>query len=407
MSAPVDPAPRSGRWDEASGPGTAGAGECGLERTTVGELHELVLVEVVDAELVDDTPAAGTLTVYDPAAAVLAALETDAEEHLGRIRPNKTRTGYARDWQLWEEFHGWLAEQRGVRLPLSAVTVGTFVAFVTWLDEVVEAAPNSIERRITGVSSEARRRKYTVPKEATEAARRALKPLKLDKARQARGRGKAAALSPDDLRRMNSAPREPARAAEARSQRRTYLVPELARLRDRALNTLKFAVAGRNEEMSQLDDVQVVPTDEGLKVHVPPVKGRPGRTVPVTYGEHSDSCPVRCWNAWLKAKAEAGVEPGGPAFVYVDQWGNLGAQRLSPDGVGRAMARAARYAGMTGRRITGHSGRRGLVTTGRKKGKRVEKLRAQGGWSANSPVFWEYVAEGELFEDAATDGIGL
>ncbi|MFI1651459.1 hypothetical protein ACH4XT_31665 [Streptomyces avidinii] len=38
--------------------------------------------------------------------------------------------------------------------------------------------------------------------------------------------------------------------------------------------------------MSELDDVQVVPTDEGLKAHVRPVKGCPGCIVPVTYGEH-------------------------------------------------------------------------------------------------------------------------
>lgn len=75
--------------------------------------------------------------------------------------------------------------------------------------------------------------------------------------------------------------------------------------------------------------------------------------------------------------------------------------------VAATLARCAQYAGLTGRRITGHSARRGLVTTGRKKGKRVEKLRLQGGWSANSPVFSEYVDQGEAFEDAATEGIGL
>jgi hypothetical protein len=87
--------------------------------------------------------------------------------------------------------------------------------------------------------------------------------------------------------------------------------------------------------------------------------------------------------------------------------GHQGTARLSPDGVGRALARCAKCAGLTGRRITGHSARRGLVTTGRKKGKRVEKQRRQGGWSPNSPVFREYVDEGEAFEDAATEGIGL
>ncbi|MGX4692638.1 hypothetical protein [Streptomyces sp. JNUCC 63] len=81
--------------------------------------------------------------------------------------------------------------------------------------------------------------------------------------------------------------------------------------------------------------------------------------------------------------------------------------RLSPDGCGRAMPRATQHAGLTGRRITGHSARRGVNVTGRKKGERVEKLRAQGGWSKKSPVFWEYADEGERWEDNATGGIGL
>ncbi|MFF0451648.1 hypothetical protein ACFYT4_35755 [Streptomyces sp. NPDC004609] len=77
---------------------------------------------------------------------------------------------------------------------------------MTYLDQVVLAPPNSIERRITGVTSEARRRGFTVPKEANEAAWRALKPLRLDKGRQQRGRGKAAAITPNDLRKMANAP---------------------------------------------------------------------------------------------------------------------------------------------------------------------------------------------------------
>lgn len=41
--------------------------------------------------------------------------------------------------------------------------------------------------------------------EATRAARTALKPLKLDPVRQARGRGQAVAITPDQIRRMNTA----------------------------------------------------------------------------------------------------------------------------------------------------------------------------------------------------------
>ncbi|WP_460786205.1 hypothetical protein, partial [Microbacterium tumbae] len=61
--------------------------------------------------------------VYDPATlAVLHAMEEAAEKHLDAIRPHNTKRGYANDWALWEEFHGWLAERTGQPLPLTAVT---------------------------------------------------------------------------------------------------------------------------------------------------------------------------------------------------------------------------------------------------------------------------------------------
>ncbi|MFJ2745394.1 hypothetical protein ACIO3O_37690 [Streptomyces sp. NPDC087440] len=67
----------------------------------------LEAVEVVNAELVETAPGAGgNVTVYAPAAAaVLAALEQGAEEHLEKARPRKNQVSYARDWALWTEFH--------------------------------------------------------------------------------------------------------------------------------------------------------------------------------------------------------------------------------------------------------------------------------------------------------------
>ncbi|MFJ2745398.1 hypothetical protein ACIO3O_37710 [Streptomyces sp. NPDC087440] len=229
-------------------------------------------------------PGNGEVAALDPVAAVLAALDTKAAEDLYDKRPRKTRTGYARDWELWEEFHDWLAEQTGVRLPLSSVTVGTYVAFVRWLDEVKKAAPNSIERRVTGVASEARRYGYEVPKTARAAATEALKPLKLDKERQKRGRGKASPLTPADLRKMANAPRERAPQPGA-GKGRPLVISELTRLRDKALNSLKFAVAGRNEELSALDDADIEPVDDGSPMADRPVPllprlRAPGRRLP-------------------------------------------------------------------------------------------------------------------------------
>ncbi|MDA5281053.1 hypothetical protein [Streptomyces sp. Isolate_45] len=381
---------------------------------TSSEIARLSEVAVVDGELVDpnqDPTSRNGVVVYDPAvAAVLAALDQGAQEHLDAVRPRKTRIGYARDWALWEEFHGWLAERTGVPLPLTAVNKGTLVGFVTWLDEVKQAAPNSIDRRITGVTSTARRPPYDVevPKEATVAARAALKPLKNDRLRQARGRGQAAPASPEQLRAMNTAPRTVTAGSEpaTRPGRRAYDLPDLAVYRDRALVTMAFGIAGRAEEVSALTLADIVLVEEGLEVHVPSVKGRPARDVEIAWGSHPDSCPVLNWLAWKGAAEAAGLGAVGPAFRGVDQWGHLGTRRLSPDGCRLVITRSAERAGLDVR-LTGHSMRSGFITTGSKKGKRPDQLRRQSGHSASSAVFWEYVRRGARWEETASQGIGL
>lgn len=356
--------------------------------------------EVLTGELLPATSAqaAGDLpAVVDPSTAVLAALDQAAAKHLADNRPGKTKTGYARDWKLWQEFHDWTAERTRHRLEDTDLTVGTMVGFVVWLDQVKEAAPNSIDRRITGVTVTARREYgVTVPKEATEAAREALKPLKNDPTRIARGRGKAPAATPAQIRAMNTAVPKPTQT------RKKHVPPDVALLRDRALAAMAFAIGGRSSEVSALTVDGIKLSGEGLEVFVPSVKGRKARTVPVAFGEHAATCPVRLWLSWKEVLGRT----TGPAFVPVNEAGRLGERRLSPDGCRIAITRAAQRAELD-TRLVGHSMRRGLVTTGRKKGKKVEKLRAQTGHATNSPVFWEYVEEGEMWEDAATDGIGL
>lgn len=330
----------------------------------------------------DATPA-----VYDAATlAVLAAMEEAAEKHLDAIRPHNTKRGYANDWKLWEEFHGWLAERTGSRLPSTAVTKGTLVGFVVWLDTIKLAAPNSIDRRITGVTVTARNEHgIEVPKAATVAARQALKPLKNDPERMARGRGKAAAVTPEQLRQMNAA-----------------VADGLTGLRDRALWLMAFAIAGRSAEVAALRADTIVHVSQGLEVHVPAVKGRPPRDVVVHYGKNPDTCPVRAWSTW---RASAGITDG-PAFLPIDVWGNLGSRALSAEAVREVIARNAERAGLAVR-LTGHSMRAGFITTSRVAGKREEKIRAQSGHAENSPAFWGYIREADKWTDAASEDIGL
>ncbi|TXS44935.1 tyrosine-type recombinase/integrase [Streptomyces sp. OR43] len=327
-----------------------------------------------------------TPAVYDAATlAVLAAMEEAAERHLDAIRPHNTKRGYANDWALWTEFHGWLAERAGHELPLTAVTKGTLVGFVVWLDTIKLAAPTSIDRRITGVTVTARGLGVEVPKAATVAARQALKPMKNDPERMARGRGKAVAATPEQLRQMNAA-----------------VADGLAGLRDRALWLMAFGIAGRSAEVAALRAESIVHVSQGLDVHVPAVKGRPPRDVVVHYGKNVDTCPVRAWLTW---RAAAGITAG-PAFLPITVHGHRGDRALSPEAVREIIARNAERAGVSVR-LTGHSMRAGFITTSRKAGKREEKIREQSGHAENSPAFWGYIREADKWTDAASEDIGL
>jgi len=329
----------------------------------------------------DATPA-----VYDAATlAVLAAIEKAADEHLDRIIPNNTRRGYENDWNLWKKFHAWLAERTAHELPLTAVTKGTLVGFVVWLDTVELAAPSSIDRRITGVTVTARGLGVEVPKEATVAARKALKPLKADEDRIARGRGAAKAATPDQLRQMAAA------------------IPDnLTGIRDRALWLMAFFIAGRSAEVAALRTDGINLHSEGLKVRVPGVKGRPAREVVVMYGKNPDTCPVRAWSTW---QAASGITTGA-AFRAIDTWGNIADRHLTAESIRDIIARNAERAGVAVR-LTGHSMRAGFITTSRRAGKREEKIREQSGHAQNSPAFWGYIREADKWTDAASDDIGL
>lgn len=324
--------------------------------------------------------------VYDAATlAVLAAMEEAAEKHLDAIRPHNTKRGYANDWDLWQEFHDWLAERTGHTLPPTAVTKGTLVGFVVWLDTIKLAAPTSIDRRITGVTVTARGLGVEVPKEATVAARKALKPLKADEDRIARGRGAAKAATPEQLRQMAAA------------------VPEgLTGIRDRALWLMAFFIAGRSAEVAALRVEGITLHSQGLKVRVPGVKGRPAREVVVMHGKNPDTCPVRAWSTW---KAASGITTGA-AFRAIDVWGNIADRHLTAEAVREIIARNAERAGLSVR-LTGHSMRAGFITTSRRAGKREEKIRAQSGHAENSPAFWGYIREADKWTDAASEDIGL
>lgn len=331
----------------------------------------------------------GSAALADGSAdALLAELDKASRAHAEAMRPPNTKRSYAGDWKTWERF---IAEKNtaGFPIPLTAATVGTLSAFVSWLWDA-GAAPATITRRVTGVAVTLRTdHGVEADRGAVAAARQLIRDYVREAAaaRQApRGRGQAAALVLDDLRKMSAA------------------CPDtVAGLRDRALILMAFAIAGRRTEVAGLMAADIAEDPNGLVVDVRVSKTRP-RTVAVPYGSNPLTCPVRAWQAW-KTSAELG--PDDAAFLRIDRHGVIGGP-MSGEAAGDILTRAADRAGVAAR-LTGHSARAGLATEARRAGKDRTAIAAVTGHAPRSAELDRYFRTVDQWgaDDNALIGIGL
>lgn len=321
-------------------------------------------------------------------AALLAELDKASKTHADQMRPANTKRSYAGDWKTWERF---IADKNadGYPIPLTAATVGTLSAFVSWLWDA-GAAPSTITRRITGVAVTLRTdHGVAVDRDAVATARKLIRDYVREAAadRQApRGRGQAQPLVLDDLRTMSAA------------------CPDtVAGLRDRALILIAFAIAGRRAEVAGLMAADITENPKGLVVDVRVSKTRP-RTVAVPYGSNPLTCPVRAWQAW---KSAADLGPADAAFLRIDRHGIIGGP-MSGESAGAVLTRAGARAGVTVR-LTGHSARAGLATEARRAGKDRTAIAAITGHAPGSAELDRYFRTIDQWgaDDNALIGIGL
>lgn len=92
------------------------------------------------------------------------ALDALAKTYVDSQCPANTRRAYAGDWRVWEDY---TAE---VGIPLYAATTEALVGFVRWLETVKQAAPATINRRLTGALAGLRDHHVTVDRAADTAA---------------------------------------------------------------------------------------------------------------------------------------------------------------------------------------------------------------------------------------------
>ena len=368
----------------------------------------------VDTEAVDRLVTAGgsDIDVRDEkTAAYLEALRAANKSAAAADVPKATRLAFTQDWSLWAEYIADQNKRHGIRLhPVRDASADNFTGFIRWLDNVKNASPTSMPRRLTGIRATLRDRHGVIlTKEDLAAARKVIKGLttasgaddtatqKVQRIeRKQRARGSADIVTPDDVSLM----------VAAAPRFKEHLGP-LPGLRVAALATLSFAVASRVAETSALSRAEVTPEGNGLLVEVPAVKGGAERKVFVPPSDAApDRCPVRWWNAWLEAARLGADSPAFPAFT---PQGTLTSNYVTAESIRNALAELGLLAGLTvpdGKggeksRVTGHSFRRGFITQAARDKMPHHEIARQSGHSLRSGEFWKYVQLADLLDTKA------
>ncbi|MET7621782.1 integrase [Streptomyces sp. NPDC005408] len=326
------------------------------------------------------------------AARRLAEAEDLADAVAAEITPDNTLDTYAKSWRVWLRFTA------ATGLPEGEGSRGALIAFVSWMLREGQQngkgyAPSSASTHLAAAVVGLRKRKVAVSGDDQGEARAALEGLavKLLQAGERRGRGQAVSADVGGLR------------AIVRSCPDT-----LSGDRDKALVLTGFNYASRSQDPAGLQTSDVTLHARGLVVAVLTGKTKHSvRNAKIGYAQDPELCPVRAWTSYrTRLVAEHGqqwADPSTPAFVGIDQWGNV-TGGMSPDSVTRAIKRISERAGVP-IHWTGHSLRIGLASVGRKQGKDGIAIADQGGWARHSRSMLGYMQRDDGWDDNAAAGL--
>lgn len=191
----------------------------------------------------------------------------------------------------------------------------------------------------------------------------------------------------------------------------------LVDIRDRALLLIGYAGAFRRSELAQLQVSDITVTEEGLRIVLRKSKtdqeGQ-GASKGLLYGSEEHTCPVRAWQAWLKASAIA----NGMAFRSVSRIRKKARRKDAPEPkevIGKSITdrtianiikRRIEASGLNPEEFSGHSLRAGLITEAARRGKSERAIMKQS-LHKHLPTLREYIREGSLFVDNVSSDVGL
>ena len=347
---------------------------------------------------------------------VLAADAEAARRFAEAARSDATLRAYRSDWA---DFAAWCDERGLAPMPATPETVALYIA------SRAEAGPADDDGRPTAPLKVATlRRRLAAISQAHKLAGvespalRSKEPLHSVWAGVTRALGtapeKVAPALAADVVAMAAACDEAVRLADAFPDGTTPGAALRAR-RDKAMLLLGFAAALRRSELAAVRAENLSYTPEGLRLLIPKSKSDQegaGQVVGVAYGDRPETCPVRAVRSYLSAASAALADQGrpsplsGPVFRSVDRWGRLGRRAITGRTVANVVKHHAEAAGLDPALYAGHSLRAGFATTAARAGKPDRAIQKQTRHKS-AAMLAEYVREGRLFDDNASEGIGL
>ena len=297
---------------------------------------------------------------------------------------NSTRA-YTRQWQA---FTTWCTQTRRTPLPATGETLAEYIGHLADHD----LSPQTIEQALAAIRTQHRNTNHPGLPD-TRGARLVLRSYRRQRAEAGHRTRKAAPVTIDALRAMVD----------------TCDATTTAGLRNRVILVLGLAMMGRRSELAALDITDLAVTPDGLLVTVRMSKtdqDAQGAEVPLPYGQHPDTCPVRVVQAWLAELAQHGHHAG-RLLRSVDRHGRIG-HRLSTEAINTIVRTAAVRAGLDHpEQYTAHSLRAGGATSAAKAGAPVSVITAHGRWREGSPVVLGYIRAVDRWRDNPMRGVGL
>ena len=174
-------------------------------------------------------------------------------------------------------------------------------------------------------------------------------------------------------------------------------------LRDRALLLFGFAGAFRRSELVALSTWNFEYREEGVKVTIEASKTdqeAQGQAIAIVRHSGSPYCPVQALEDWLTV---SGNETGA-LFRRMHRGDKIGVTRLSAQSVAIVIKHYAKKVGLDSSRYSGHSLRRGFLTSAARNRASIFKMADQSRHKSLD-VLRQYVQEEEMFEDNAGDGL--